>query len=404
MKKTIITSYARTAIGTFLGSLKEVPVEVLGSIAIRGAMERSNLDNDQVDEVIMGHAISSGEAQNVARVSLLLAGLSEETPGFTVCRMCASGIQAIVCAMQAIQTDNAEIVIAGGTENLSRVPYYLPLSVRYQGLKNLNYELLCSNQRSSETIQPPSIYPGWNMGLTGENVAEHCQISRQDQDIFSLQSHRKAIAAIKSGRFAEEIVPVEVKQRKGTFTFEVDEHPREDTSLEALARLRPAFKEDGMLTAGNSSGINDGAAALVVMSEDKGKKLGLKPLAYLVNYSVTALDPRLMGLSPATAIPKVLKKAGLQLEDIDLFEINEAFAGQILGCLKELGMYMGTPLYDRVNVNGGAVALGHPLGMTGARLTGTLAYELNHRNMRYGIASACVGGGLGMALLIENVN
>jgi acetyl-CoA C-acetyltransferase len=405
MKKTIITSYARTAIGTFLGSLKEVPVEFLGATAIQGALQRSNLSKGQVDEVIMGHALPSGEAANIARVSLLLAGLTEETPGFTVCRMCGSGIQALVSAMQEIQTGNAEIVIAGGTENLSRVPYYLPLSVRYQGLKNLNYELLCANQRHSETAQPPSIYPGLNMGLTGENVAEHCQISRQDQDLFALESHRKAIAAIKSGRFAEEIVSVEIKQKKGpAITFEVDEHPREDTSLEALARLKPAFKKEGTLTAGNSSGINDGAAALVVMSEDKGKELGLKPLVYVIDYAVTGLDPRVMGLGPVSAISKLLKKTNLQLQDIDLFEINEAFAGQILGCLKELGMYMGTPLYERLNVNGGAVALGHPVGMTGARLTGTLAYELRHRNLRYGIASACIGGGMGIALLIENAS
>ncbi|MDI6838098.1 MAG: thiolase family protein [Rhizobiaceae bacterium] len=405
MKRAIITSYARTAIGTFLGSLREVPVEVLGAIAIQGAIKRSNLGKHQVDEVIMGHALPSGEAANIARVSLLLAGLTETTPGYTVCRMCGSGIQAIVSAMHEIQAGDAEIVVAGGTENLSRVPYYLPLSVRYQGLRNLNYELLCSNQRHSETAQPPSMYPGLNMGLTGENVAERCQISREDQDLFSLESHRKAIAAIRSGRFAEEIVPVEIEQKKGPpITFEVDEHPRENTSLEALARLRPAFKKDGTLTAGNSSGINDGAAALVVMSEDKGNALGLKPLAYVVDYAVTALDPRIMGLGPVTAIPRLLKKAGLQLQDIDLFEINEAFAGQILGCLKELGMYMGTPLYDRVNVNGGAIALGHPVGMTGARLTGTLAYELRHRNLRYGIASACIGGGMGIALLIENAS
>ncbi len=402
MKKTVITSYARTAIGTFLGSLKEVPVEFLGATAIQGALKRSNLAKDQVDEVIVGHAISSGEAANIGRVCTLLAGLSEETPAFTVCRMCGSGIQAIVSGMQEIQTDNAEIVVAGGTENLSRVPYYLPLSVRYQGFKNLNYTLLCANQRHAETAQPESIYPGLNMGLTGENVVERCQISRQDQDLFALESHRKAIHATQCGRFGEEIVPVEIKQKKGTITFQVDEHPRPDTSLEALAKLRPAFKKDGTITAGNSSGMNDGAAALVVTSEDKSKELGLRPLAYLVHYAVTALDPRVMGLGPVYAIPKVLKKAGLQLQDIDLFEINEAFAGQILGCLKELDMYMGTPLYDRVNVNGGAVALGHPLGMTGARLTGTLAYELRQRHLRYGIASACIGGGMGIALLIEN--
>ncbi len=405
MKRTIITSYARTAIGTFLGSLREVPVEVLGAVAIQGAMERSNLGNDQVDEVIMGHALPSGEAANIGRVCLLLAGLSETTPGYTVCRMCGSGIQAIVSAMYEIQMGDAEIVVAGGTENLSRVPYYLPLSVRYQGLRNLNYELLCANQRHSETAQPPSMYPGLNMGLTAENVVERCRIPREDQDLFSLQSHRKAIAAIKSGRLAQEIVPVEIKQRKGpAVVFETDEHPREDTSLEALARLKPAFKKDGALTAGNSSGVNDGAAALVVMSEDKGKELGLNPLAYVVNYAVTALDPRIMGLGPVSAIQKLLKKTGLQLPDIDLFEINEAFAGQILGCLKELGMYMGTRLYERVNVNGGAVALGHPVGMTGARLTGTLALELRRRNLRYGIASACIGGGQGIALLIENAN
>jgi acetyl-CoA C-acetyltransferase len=278
----------------------------------------------------------------------------------------------------------------------------LPLSVRYQGFRNLNYELLCSNQRSAETVQPPSIYPELNMGLTGENVAERCHISREDQDLFSVESHRKAIAAIKSGRSAEEIVPVEIKQKKGTITFQVDEHPREDTRLEILAKLRPAFKKDGTVTAGNSSGINDGAAALVLMSEDKGKELGLAPLVYVVNYAVTGLDPRVMGLGPVSAIQKLLKKTGLQLQDIDLFEINEAFAGQILGCLKELGMYIGTPLCERVNVNGGAVALGHPLGMTGARLTGTLAYELRHRHLRYGIAGACIGGGMGIALLIEN--
>ncbi len=402
MKKTVITSYARTAIGTFLGSLKEVPVESLGATAIQGALKRSNLGKDQVDEVIMGHAISSGEAANIGRHVALLAGLSEETPGFTVCRMCGSGIQAIVSAMQEIQTDHADVVIAGGTENLSRVPYYLPLSVRYSGFKNLNYTLLCANQRHAETAQPESLYPGLNMGLTAENVVAQCQISREDQDLFALQSHRKAVAAIQCGRFAQEIVPVEIKQKKGTVTFQVDEHPRPDTTLEALGKLRPAFKKDGTVTAGNSSGINDGAAAVVVMSEDKGKELGLEPLANVLDYVVTGLNPAIMGLGPVSAIQKLLKKTRLQLQDIDLFEINEAFAGQILGCLKELGMYIGTPLYDRVNVNGGAVALGHPLGMTGARLTGTLAYELKQRNLRYGVASACIGGGMGIALLIEN--
>lgn len=402
MKKAVITSYARTAIGTFLGSLKEVPVEFLGAAAIKEAVKRSNLDMGDVGQVILGHVVSSAEAQNIARVSSLLSGLSEETPGFTVNRACGSGIQAVISASLEVQTGNTEIAVAGGAECLSRIPYYLPLSVRYQGLRNLNYELLCSNQKSSENIQPPSMYPGLNMGITAENVAERYQISREDQDIFSLGSHKKAVAAIKSGRFKEEIVPVEVKQKKASYLFETDEHPREDTSMDILSKLKPSFVKNGTVTAGNSSGINDAAAALVLMSLEKSRELELKSLASVVNYATTGLDPKVMGLGPVSAIRLLLKKTGLKLEDIDLFEINEAFAGQILGCLKELNMYMGTAMYERVNVNGGAVALGHPLGMTGARLVGTLALELKHRNLRYGIASACIGGGQGIAILIEN--
>ena len=297
-----------------------------------------------------------------------------------------------------------DIAVAGGAENLSRVPYYLPLETRYSPLRNGNTTLYCSNEMFARNCQPLDRFPHLNMGLTGENVVAHHNISREDQDLFAYHSQMKARAAMESGRFAEEIVPVEVKTKKGSTFFQVDEHPRPDVTLEGLAKMKSAFKKDGSVTAGNSSGMNDAAAALVIMTEEKANSLGLKPLAYIGAYAFSGIDPAIMGLGPVGAITKLLKKTGLRLEDIDLLEINEAFAGQTLGCLKELGNYIGTPLYERLNVNGGAVALGHPLGMSGARLVGTIAQEFQHRqDARYGIASACIGGGMGIALLLENV-
>lgn len=401
MKKCVVTSAARTAVGAYLGGLKEVPVETLASIAIREAIRRSNIKNDDVEEVILGHVISSTDAPNLARTAALLAGL-ESAAGLTLNRLCGSGIQAVISAVQEIQTGGADVVIAGGAESLSRVPYYMPLSVRYQGFRNGSQQLLCANEKSHHNAQPNSLYPTIHMGNTAENVVDRHKISREDQDLFAYQSQMKAKQAIESGRFAKEIVPVEIKSKKGISQFEVDEHPRPDTTLEGLAKLKPAFVKDGSVTAGNASGMNDGAAALIIMSEEKARALGQKPLATIVDYAISALDPMVMGLGPVSAIQKVLQKTGLKLDQIDLIEINEAFAGQVLGCLKELDMYMGTPLYDRLNVNGGAVALGHPLGMSGARLVTTLSYELQIRKARYGIASACIGGGQGIALLIEN--
>ena len=405
MGKVVITSGARTAVGAFLGGLKTVPVEELAATAIKEALKRSNnLDPHLVNDVVLGHVESSGDAPNLGRNAALLAGL-DHVPGYTLNRICGSGIQSIVNATQDILSGNSEIVVAGGAESLSRAPYYLPLEVRYDGFKIGNQELRDANTKYHHNCQPYPQFPIMHMGNTAENVVKKYEISREDQDLFAYNSQMRAKAAIESGRFEKEIVPVEMKGRKGSVTiFDKDEHPKPHTTLEALAKLRPAFEKDGSVTAGNASGLNDGGAAVVVMSEEKANELGLAPMAEIVDFAVAGLDPSVMGLGPVFAIRKLLEKTGMAKEDIDLYEINEAFAGQMLGCMKELEMYLDSPLYDRINVNGGAVALGHPLGMSGTRITISLMYELIDRNAKYGIASACIGGGMGIALLIKNPN
>ena len=405
MGKVVITSGARTAVGAFLGGLKTVPVEELAATAIKEALKRSNnLDPHLVNDVVLGHVESSGDAPNLGRNAALLAGL-DHVPGYTLNRICGSGIQSIVNATQDILSGNSEIVVAGGAESLSRAPYYLPLEVRYDGFKMGNQELRDANTKYHHNCQPYPQFPIMHMGNTAENVVKKYEISREDQDLFAYNSQMKAKAAIESGRFEKEIVPVEIKGRKGSVTIiDKDEHPKPHTTLEALANLRPAFEKDGTVTAGNASGLNDGGAAVVVMSEEKANELGLAPMAEIVDFAVAGLDPSVMGLGPVFAIRKLLEKTGMAKEDIDLYEINEAFAGQMLGCMKELEMYLDSPLYDRINVNGGAVALGHPLGMSGTRITISLMYELIDRNAKYGIASACIGGGMGIALLIKNPN
>ena len=405
MKKAVITSGARTAVGAFLGGLKAIPVEELAATAIKEALKRSNnLDSALVDDVVLGHVESSGDAPNLGRNAALLAGL-DHVPGYTLNRICGSGIQSIVNATQDILTGNSEIVVAGGAESLSRAPYYLPLEVRYDGFKMGNQELRDANTKYHHNCQPYPQFPIMHMGNTAENVVKKYEISREDQDLFAYNSQMRAKAAIESGRFEREIVPVEIKGRKGAVTIvKTDEHPKPHTTLEALAKLRPAFEKDGSVTAGNASGLNDGGAAVVVMSEEKANELGLAPMAEIVDFAVAGLDPSVMGLGPVFAIRKLLEKTGMAKEDIDYYEINEAFAGQMLGCMKELEMYLDSPLYDRINVNGGAVALGHPLGMSGTRITISLMYELIERNAKYGIASACIGGGMGIALLIKNPN
>lgn len=404
MDKVVITSGARTPVGAFLGGLKTVPVEELAAIAVKGALSRSNnLAPELVDDVVFGHVESSGDAPNLGRNTALLAGL-DHVPGYTVNRICGSGTQSIINAAQDIMTSNSEIVVAGGAESLSRAPYYLPLEVRYEGFNMGNQQLKDANTQYHHNAQPYPQFPVMHMGNTAENVVRKYNISREDQDQFAFNSQQRAKAAQESGRFSKEIVPVEIKNRRGAVTVvNKDEHPRPDTTIEALSGLRPVFEKDGTVTAGNASGLNDGAAAVVVMKETKAKELNLSPLAEVVDFAVAGLDPSVMGLGPAYAIQKLLDKRGMTKEDIDLYEINEAFAGQMLGVMKELDMYFDSPLYERLNVNGGAIALGHPLGMSGTRITISLTYELIEQKKEYGIVSACIGGGMGIALLIKNI-
>lgn len=402
MRKVVVTSYCRTPIGAYLGDLKTVPVQDLGALVIQEAVKRSHISLDMVEEVVMGHVMATPEAGNFGRMVALKAGCPVTTTGFTVNRICGSGLQAVISAHQEIAVGCFDIVVAGGAESLSRVPYYLPLSVRYEPLRNGNRTLLCWNEEYMKHNAPEDLYPIKSMGETAENIVSEQGITREEQDLFAYNSQMRVKAAVESGRFAMEIVPVPVKGKKETIIVDKDGHPRPNTSLEALAKLKPCFREGGSVTAGNSSGQNDAAAALVMMSEEKCLELGLTPLAYVEDYAFGGVDPRVMGYGPVPAIQSLLAKNSLSLEDIDYLEINEAFAGQVLGCMKKLGFYLDSPMYQRLNIHGGACALGHPLGMTGARLVGTLCMELEiHREAKYAIASACIGGGQGLAVLLR---
>lgn len=402
MRRVVITSYCRTPIGAYLGDLKTVPVQDLGALVIQEAIKRAGISPDMVEEVVMGHVMATPEAGNFGRRVALQAGCPLTTTGFTVNRICGSGLQAVVSAYHEIATGCFDIVVAGGAESLSRVPYYLPLSVRYEPLGNGNRTLLCTNEEYMKHTAPEDLYPVVSMGMTAENIVSEQGITREEQDTFAYNSQMRAKEAIESGRFDMEIIPVPVKMKKETILVEKDGHPRPTTTMEGLAKLRPCFKEGGSVTAGNSSGMNDAAAAMVMMSEEKCLALGLRPMAYVEDYSFAGVDPRTMGYGPVPAIQKILNKRQLTLEDIDYVEINEAFAGQVLGCMKKLGYYLHSPLYQRLNIHGGAVALGHPLGMTGARLVGTLCMELTlKKDAKYAIASACIGGGQGIAVLLK---
>ncbi len=400
MKNCVITSAARTAVGGYLGSLKTVEAQDLASVVLKEAAKRSNVSLDIIDQVVMGDVY--GYTPNVSRCASLIAGIPEATPAYTVDRQCASSLQAVVSAVYEIQAEEADIILAGGVEVMSRLTYYLDPSTRSEPFKMGNKTIYDTFFNGVTLVQPKSLYPDLNMGLTAENIAERYSISREEQDLFALDSQRKMKAAMDSGKFKDEIVPYEVKLKKSSFMFDTDEHPRPDTTMEVLKKLKPAFKTGGTVTAGNSSGMNDGASAVVVMSEEKASELGCKPLVKIISHSSVGVDPAVMGLGPVPAIQKALKKANLTLEDIDLFEINEAFAAQSLGVLKELGMDMGSKLYEKVNVNGGAIAHGHALANSGTRLLTTLIYELKRRGGRYGVASLCIGGGQGMAMVVEN--
>jgi acetyl-CoA C-acetyltransferase len=389
-----VVATARTPIGRLAGGLKDVPMDDLSALVIKEVLRRADISGDQVDEVIMGNVISAGPFINIARVGLLKAGLPESVPAFTVNRVCASGLEAINLAAQSIQLGRSHIMIAGGVENLTRSPYILEkFPAPYQRGPQTLMESF-GGPRSA----PVSLYGDLTMGDTAENVAEKYQISREDQDRFAMESHHRAIQAIDQGLLKEEIVPVVVSTRKGETIVDTDEHPRRGVTMETLGKLRPAFRKGGSVTAGNSSGINDGAAAVLLMSEEAVKKTGVKPLGRIIHYASGGVDPKIMGIGPVVAIRKLLSEMNMTIDDIDLFELNEAFASQSLACIRQLNLPV-----DRTNVNGGAIAFGHPLGMSGTRLLSTILYELRRRQKKYGVVSLCIGGGQGLATLVESL-
>ena len=394
MENTIvIASAVRTATGAFGGAFSKVSAVDLGAAAIKAALEKANISADSVDEVIMGNVLQAGLGQNPARQAAMRAGLPETCPSMTINKLCGSGLKAVHLAYQAIAAGEADIVVAGGMENMSQAPFVL---------KGAREGFKMGDQKLVDTLLGDGLVCAFNdyhMGITAENLAEKYEISRNEQDAFAVKSQNRAEAAITSGRFKDEIVPVEVKQRKGDpIIVNQDEHPKFGSTLEKIGKLRPAFKKDGTVTAANASGINDGAAAVVVMSGKKAKELGVTPLVTIKANASAGVDPSIMGIGPVDAVKKALKKAKMELTDIELVEANEAFAAQALSVMKELGMSE-----DNVNVNGGAIALGHPIGASGARILVTLIHELKKREQKYGLATLCIGGGMGVATIIENV-
>ncbi|WP_319951822.1 thiolase family protein [Caldinitratiruptor microaerophilus] len=390
----VIVSAVRTAVGRLGGVFKDVPPEVLAARVITAALERAGVPGEMVEEVIMGQAKQTQDAANLARVAALKAGLPVEVPAYTVNRQCGSGMQAVHNAAQAIACGLIDVAVAGGVESMSTAPFYLR-GARF-GLGSGNAVLADPNTESQPGSQPQETYGRLTMGMTAEILAERYGISREEQDRFALASHEKALAAIAAGAFKDEIVPVPVTAGKGeTVLVDTDEHPRQ-TSLDALARLKPAFKPDGTVTAGNASGRNDGASAMVVMSAQRARELGLRPLAYIRGQAVAGVSPEVMGLGPVPATRKVLERTGLRLDQMDLVEINEAFAAQTLAVLRELPVDPA-----RLNVRGGAIALGHPIGNSGARILVTLVHALRQTGGRYGLATLCIAGGQGIATVVE---
>ena len=395
-KEVVILSGCRTPIGSFGQSLKSMKAFELGAIVMNEAIKRANIKAEMLGDVIFGDCIQTNEEANTARTAMLKAGIPVEVPATTIQRQCASGMQATIFASQQIIAGDSDFVLAGGVESMSNAPYVLKNArwgqrLQHGEMTDAMWDLLHSGS--------PLLGKGYIMGETAENLAKQFNITREEQDQLAYESHMKAIAAIDAGRFNEEIIPVPIPQRKGEpKMFTTDEHPKRETTLKSLAELKPAFDKNGTVTAGTSSGINDGAAAMVLTSMDKAKEIGAKPLAKIAGNAIAGCEPHIMGIGPVPAIRKLLAKTGLTVKDIDLFEINEAFASQYIACEKELGL-------DRsiVNVNGAGIALGHPVGCTGARIIISLMYELKRRNKKLGIASLCVGGGMGAAVLIENI-
>jgi acetyl-CoA C-acetyltransferase len=390
--EVVILSACRTPIGAFGGALKDVGAVDLAAVVIREAIARAAVKPAEVGDVIMGCVLQAGAGMNVARQAGLKAGLPVDVPGETVNRVCGSGLQSVVHAVEAIRVGYVDTIVAGGTESMSNAPYLLP-GARW-GYRMGNAELIDSMLHEGLTCAIAACH----MGITAEEVATRYNVSRADQDAFAAESQQRAVRAMTDGRFTDEIVPVAVPQRKGDpILVDTDEYPRAGTTAEKLAALKPAFKKDGSVTAGNASGINDGAAALVVTTAAKATKVGTKPLARILSYVSTGVDPKVMGIGPVSAVRRVLDRAGLKIDDIDLFELNEAFAAQSVAVSRELGLDPA-----KVNVNGGAIALGHPIGASGARVLTTLIYALRARKLKYGVASLCIGGGMGIAMVVEN--
>lgn len=388
--EVVIVSAVRTAIGSFLGSLKDVGATELGASVIQEALQRAGVAPDSVDEVIMGNVLQAGLGQNPARQAAIKAGVPETVPALTINKVCGSGLKAVHLARQAIIAGDADIIVAGGMENMSQAPYLL---------KNGREGFKMGDQKMIDSMITDGLWCAFNdfhMGITAENLCDRYAITREEQDTFSAQSQQKAAAAIEAGVFKDEIVPIAIPQRKGEpIIFDTDEYVKLGTTAEKLAKLRPAFKKDGSVTAGNASGINDGAAALVIMSKAKADELGLTPLATIAANGNAGVDPAIMGIGPVQAVKKALGKANLQLDDIDLIEANEAFAAQAIAVDKELGF-----IQEKLNVNGGAIALGHPIGASGARILVSLLHEMKRRDAKSGLATLCIGGGQGVATIV----
>jgi acetyl-CoA C-acetyltransferase len=389
----VIISGCRTPVGKFQGSLSDLSAPQLGAIVVREVVKRAELDATQVDECIMGNVVSAGLGQNPARQAAIFGGLAPAVGAMTINKVCGSGLKAVALAAQAVQTGNSSVVVAGGMESMTNAPYLLPQARK--GYRLGNAQVVDSMVHDGLW----DIYNNYHMGITGENVAEKYGITRVEQDEFALNSHRKALAAIRECRFKSQIVPVEIPAKKkgeAPELFEKDEGPREDTTIEVLRALKPAFKKDGTVTAGNAPGVNDGAAAVVVTSAKRAKELGRAPLVRIVAQATSGVEPKWVMMAPVGAVRQIWEKTGWKNEDVDLYELNEAFSVQALGVIRELGLDL-----NKVNVNGGAVALGHPIGASGARVLVTLIYEMTRRNVRRGIAALCLGGGNAVAMAVE---
>lgn len=393
MREVVIVSAVRTAVGSFNGSLSPFSAVELGSLVIKEAIVRAGVEKENIDEVIFGNVLQAGLGQNPARQAAIKAGIPMEVPSYTVNKVCGSGLKTVNLAAQAIMAGDAEIVVAGGMESMTNAPYVLDSKVR-QGLRMGHSEV-------KDVMIQDGLWCAFNdyhMGITAENVAAKFEITREAQDQLAFSSQQKAVKAIESGAFTKEILPVTIKGRKGDTIFATDEYPKSDAMLEKLQALRTAFKKEGTVTAGNASGINDGAAALVLMSADKAKELGIKPMARIRSFAAAGVDPSIMGIGPVPAARKALAKAGLTVADLDLIEANEAFAAQFLAVGKELGFDQ-----EKVNVNGGAIAIGHPIGASGARILVTLLHAMEARDAKVGLATLCIGGGQGVATIVERI-